>query len=60
MTSLIAEYFQALWAIVLELSPPLPGGLIFAGHYFDHSSGTGHLLVILLPASAKTNQTTTV
>ncbi|MCK4709983.1 MAG: permease [Gammaproteobacteria bacterium] len=31
MIVFLTDYIQALWAIVLELSPPLLGGLIFAG-----------------------------
>ncbi len=31
MTEFFTDYIQALWGIVLELSPPLLGGLIFAG-----------------------------
>lgn len=31
MTEFITNYFLALWDIILELSPPLLGGLIFAG-----------------------------
>ncbi|MDJ0833124.1 MAG: permease [Gammaproteobacteria bacterium] len=37
--SFVTAYFQALWAILLELSPPLLGGLILAG-----------LIHLLLPA----------
>ncbi len=31
MLAFLTGYFQALWSIILELSPPLLGGLIFAG-----------------------------
>ena len=31
MTTFFTDYVQALWGIILELSPPLLGGLIFAG-----------------------------